>query len=180
MPPVLISGSHIKTPQNSLLSHSTTALMLTPVVEAVHKSKNKLKNPLPLGYGLGWFVREEKEGLFTGKRHPFYFGHSGGAVGASSILLVMPSREKEGETNQTIGIQETSKVCSTVKCIIKCSRCCFKEKLFDIRVDTKSFLIKSTIDTGYSQSIASCMLFKKIRGVAGLKSGQVETLKPDP
>ena len=112
MPPVLISGSHIKTPQNSLLSHSTTMLMLTPVVEDVHKSKNK---PLPLGYSLGWFVQKEKEGLLTGKRHPFYFGHSGGAVGASSILLVMPNREKEGD--KTMNMQEASEVCSTVKCI---------------------------------------------------------------
>ena len=57
-----------------------------------------------------------------------------------------------------------------------------KKKLFDIRVDTKSFLIKSTIDTGYSQSIASCMhalpscYLKKNQGCG--RAEKVVSLKP--
>ena len=47
-------------------------------------------------YGLGWAVTEEKTDYAYAKKHRFYAAHSGGAVGASSILLVYP-RKKEAD-----------------------------------------------------------------------------------
>lgn len=70
--------------QKSLLSPSTAAMMLSPV--ARHCSK---KDP-ELSYGMGWYVREGGERIGHGERVPSYFGHTGGAVGASSVLMVIP------------------------------------------------------------------------------------------
>ena len=43
---------------------------------------------------LGWMVTEEKDGFAFGKVNRFYAAHTGGAVGASSVLLIYP-RKKE-------------------------------------------------------------------------------------
>ncbi|KAM6936941.1 serine beta-lactamase-like protein LACTB, mitochondrial [Xenentodon cancila] len=52
-------------------------------------------------YGQGWLVveNEQKYGLCRKRRH--YVSHTGGAVGASSVLLVLPSEEivqRQGQT----------------------------------------------------------------------------------
>ena len=59
-------------------------MMWTPVV-VPNKSKPEI------GYGMGWVVREEMVCTVGGKKQPFYAAHSGGSVGASSILVIMPS-----------------------------------------------------------------------------------------
>ena len=43
-------------------------------------------------YGLGWFVVPHHESVLCGKETPFSAGHGGGAVGATSALVVLPSR----------------------------------------------------------------------------------------
>ena len=67
-----------------ILEHDTVSMMWRPVVSP-DKSKPELS------YGMGWVVREGDEGTVGGRERPFYAAHSGGAVGASSILVIMPS-----------------------------------------------------------------------------------------
>ena len=73
-----------------LLAPATTALMLTPAVEDVNPKKASSPAAPPIGYGMGWFVRQEKAGLICGRDYPFVFSHTGGAIGASSVLTVIP------------------------------------------------------------------------------------------
>ena len=74
-----------------LLQPATTALMLTPVVKDVqdHTPDHALCHTPPVGYGMGWLIRQKKEGRFGGREYPFVFSHTGGAVGACSVLTVM-------------------------------------------------------------------------------------------
>ena len=53
-------------------------------------------------YGLGWAMQDEKSGYAFGEKHRFYAAHTGGAVGASSVLLIYPrtSEEKSFENTQ--------------------------------------------------------------------------------
>ena len=44
----------------------------------------------PVGYGLGWYVREPRKGVSGGRDYSLAFGHTGGAVGACSVLVVLP------------------------------------------------------------------------------------------
>lgn len=70
-----------------LLQPNTVAMMWSPATNT----------PLPgeLGYGMGWFVSKEGPGLLCGKRKPFLVGHTGKAVGASSVLLIGPMDSSE-------------------------------------------------------------------------------------
>lgn len=68
-----------------ILKPDTISMMWTPVV-VPNKSKPEI------GYGMGWVVREERVSMVGGKEQPFYAAHSGGSVGASSILVIMPSK----------------------------------------------------------------------------------------
>ena len=43
------------------------------------------------GYGMGWAVIPKKERSGTVPSQNFYVSHTGGAIGASSVLLVLPS-----------------------------------------------------------------------------------------
>ncbi len=43
------------------------------------------------GYGMGWAVIPKKERSGTVPNQNFYVSHTGGAIGASSVLLVLPS-----------------------------------------------------------------------------------------
>lgn len=45
-------------------------------------------------WGLSWAVTEEKTSQAFAEKHRFYATHTGGAVGASSVLLIYP-RKKE-------------------------------------------------------------------------------------
>jgi len=63
-----------------------------------------LPNPeSPVGYGLGWYVREAKKGITGGKNYSLAFGHTGGAVGASSVLVLLP-----GESGKDQGTHASS------------------------------------------------------------------------
>lgn len=44
-----------------------------------------------LGYGLGWMVQRGGERVQGGKKVHYCVGHTGGAVGASSVLLISPN-----------------------------------------------------------------------------------------
>ena len=65
--------------------------MLTPAVEKANTNSDKPSGPAPpAGYGMGWSVRQQRAGLVAGRSYPLVFSHSGGAVGASSVLIVLP------------------------------------------------------------------------------------------
>merc|ERR1712013_914187 len=48
-----------------------------------------------LGYGLGWAVRSKKKVAGFAQDDFFYVSHTGGAIGASSVLLVVPKPVKQ-------------------------------------------------------------------------------------
>ena len=82
-----------------LLQPETVSAMWREVVHNIYFSSNPR-----LSYGLGWIVRKEGERVQGGKREPFCVGHTGAAVGASSVLLILPNKlsgtgEKEVEGN---------------------------------------------------------------------------------
>ena len=84
-----------------LLQSETVAEMWREVVKNIYFSSNP-----QLSYGLGWVVRREGERVRgAGAREPFYVGHSGAAVGASSVLVIMPS-ESEGVEVESGGREE--------------------------------------------------------------------------
>ena len=100
------SGTSEKAPL--LLQSETVAKMWRGVV------KNIRFAGIPhLSYGLGWVVEQgEEEGVGervtvrgAGAREPFYVGHVGAAVGASSVLVIMPS-QGEGVEVESGGREE--------------------------------------------------------------------------
>ena len=45
-------------------------------------------------YGMGWAVIPEEMKFGAGRHQRFYVSHTGGAIGASSVLLVLPRQQK--------------------------------------------------------------------------------------
>ena len=84
-----------------LLEPSTTAMMWKPAAADV------ISTNLPLNYGMGWFVSQEQLEVVCGKKRPMLVGHTGGAVGATSVLLITPCDSSVPEQDQ--------KVCSVQK-----------------------------------------------------------------
>jgi serine beta-lactamase-like protein LACTB len=75
-----------------LLKPETVSAMWREVVRNIYFSSNPR-----LSYGLGWIVRKEGERVQGGKWEPFCVGHTGAAVGASSVLLILPDKTEEKE-----------------------------------------------------------------------------------
>ena len=75
-----------------LLDSSTAVMMWTQAVADV-----KFGSDPPIGYGLGWLVQKEDAGVVGGKSRPFCVGHTGGAVGASSVLMIAPAAESNSD-----------------------------------------------------------------------------------
>ena len=76
---------------NCILEPDTISLMWTPVVFP-NESKPET------GYGMGWVVRSESTGTVGGKDQTFYAAHSGAAIGASSVLVIMPDTRRPSST----------------------------------------------------------------------------------
>ena len=70
-------------------------MMWTPVV---FPDKYKAQT----GYGMGWFVRNGSARTVGGRGQPFYAAHSGAAVGASSVLVIMPSDAPTTNNNNNV------------------------------------------------------------------------------
>jgi len=79
---------------NGILQQSTVDLLWT--AEPVTVGKCVSKHDTSTGYGLGWFVTSKKDSTSSDKDKIVY--HTGGAVGASSILLIHPSTSREEGT----------------------------------------------------------------------------------
>ncbi len=74
-----------------LLDGSTTEMMWEPVVKAISS-----RNPqAQLSYGMGWLVRQGKSDVLGGRQMSFCVGHTGGTVGASSALVIVPRQQTE-------------------------------------------------------------------------------------
>lgn len=69
-----------------LLKPETVSEMWREVVSSISFSRNPR-----LGYGLGWVVQSEGERVKGGKKEPLCVGHTGTAVGASSVLVILPN-----------------------------------------------------------------------------------------
>lgn len=69
------------------LSRKTVTEMWTGL-EKTKQSKNE-----DILYGMGWVVKKYEPQHGYGRLREFMVGHSGGAVGASSMLVVMPSED---------------------------------------------------------------------------------------
>lgn len=67
-----------------LLQPETVSTMWREVVSNV-SSKSQL------GYALGWMIQRGGERVQGGKRVHYCVGHTGGTVGASSVLLILPN-----------------------------------------------------------------------------------------
>ena len=74
-----------------LLKRETMQNLWSPVIKT---SKNGNGH-----YGLGWAIMEEKSEYAFCKKQRFYVSHTGGAVGASSVLLIFP-RELDDNSNK--------------------------------------------------------------------------------
>ena len=57
------------------------------------------KSKAQTGYGMGWFVRDRSARTAGGRGQPFYAAHSGAAVGASSVLVIMPADTPTTDSN---------------------------------------------------------------------------------
>ena len=86
------SDSHIQSSSQEsetvkgILDHHTVIDMWKPVVTDIRFSS---RGPL-LYYGMGWLMQQGDVGVVGGRVRPFCVGHTGGAVGASSVLLIVP------------------------------------------------------------------------------------------
>ena len=92
-----------------ILKQETMELLWNPVMKC-HKDRDSFS-------GLGWMVNEEKDGQAFGKVNRFYAAHTGGAVGASSVLLIYP-RKKEILTKNPDTIQIPQGVVVAIICNI--------------------------------------------------------------
>ena len=94
-----------------LLQPETVAMMWTEFVHNIYFSSNPR-----LSYGLGWIVQKEGERVKGGKREPFRVGHTGAAVGASSVLLILPNEpSKMKEKEVEVGL--SSKALEDERCV---------------------------------------------------------------
>ena len=73
-----------------ILKPETVRFMWSEIVDNADFSNNR-----QLGYGLGWAVQREGALVKGSTVSPFYVGHTGAAVGASSVLVILPSQHLE-------------------------------------------------------------------------------------
>lgn len=98
-----------------ILDHHTVIDMWKPVVTDIRFSS---RGPL-LDYGMGWLMQRGDGGIVGGKVKPFCVGHTGGAVGASSVLLIVPQDPHEpGVSSADALSSEGSKPCGVVVAVI--------------------------------------------------------------
>ena len=80
------------TKSTPILAPPTTKLMLTAATSNVEPSLYP-----GLCFSLGWMVDSGEQGPTCGEDRPAFFGHTGGAVGCSSVLLVFPDKSEQCE-----------------------------------------------------------------------------------
>jgi len=76
-----------------VLDPETVVEMWKPVATDI---KFTSRDPV-LSYGMGWFLQAGDTEVVGGKAKPFCVGHTGGAVGATGVLLIVPQNPQPGE-----------------------------------------------------------------------------------
>ena len=110
-------SSHESRTVKGILDHHTVIDMWKPVVSDIGFSS---RGPL-LDYGMGWLMQQGDVGVVGGKAKPFCVGHTGGAVGASSVLLIVPQDphpSEPGVSSADALSLEGSKPCGVVVAVI--------------------------------------------------------------
>jgi hypothetical protein len=78
------------------------------------------------GYGMGWVVVPSRQEYGGGDVQAFAVGHTGGAVGASSVLLVVPKKVPHAtaipadseSTHRTPSVTNSSSVSSSLESVV--------------------------------------------------------------
>ena len=83
------------------LKPDTMKMIWTPVVFPGSKYEVKADDE----YGMGWRLCSQKHEHAFGKDEKFYATHTGGAVGASSVLLILPTRNSQLANETTIKLE---------------------------------------------------------------------------
>jgi serine beta-lactamase-like protein LACTB len=99
------AGAGIQGEKPFLLEPATVKFMWSQIVNDADFSTDP-----QLGYGLGWVVQREGALVKGGTVRPFCVGHTGAAVGASSVLVILPSHHLQ-HNNSQLAIDEHC-VCS--------------------------------------------------------------------
>ncbi len=100
---------------NCILDPDTISMMWTPVAFP-YKTKAET------GYGMGWVVRKGSARTVGGRSQPFYAAHSGAAIGASSVLVIMPAESDTPSTNNDNVTTKTRFIEPTVE--LECEERC--------------------------------------------------------
>lgn len=100
--------------RKTLLRPDTVRMLWTPVPKAVFPKKPNLR------YGMGWEILEVKDSAPYTQENIYAVMHTGGAIGASSILLIVP-------TQQTLPLVEKTNTATTPPCGIVVSILCNME-----------------------------------------------------
>lgn len=75
-------------------------------------------------YAMGWAVVPEKQNFGCGRHQRFYISHTGGAVGASSVLLILPPpRSEESSRGSNLGAPPKGVVVAMIVNLISVSLC---------------------------------------------------------
>ena len=77
-----------QTDSRYILHPATVAMMWRPVVtvneEALEGASGRIS------YGMGWCVQQEESSVMGGRQKQLTVSHTGGSVGASSVLTIIP------------------------------------------------------------------------------------------
>ena len=88
--------------KNGIINKETVEMMWTPV------TNSRLPWDVDGGYGMGWGVVKTQTNFPHCNSREFYVSHTGGAIGASSVLLILPREDPpigiSTSSNQTRGV----------------------------------------------------------------------------
>lgn len=72
---------------NGIINQETIEMMWTPV------ENSRMPWDVDGSYGMGWGVVKEQSNFPHCNSRQFYASHTGGAIGASSVLLILPRKK---------------------------------------------------------------------------------------
>nr|XP_039261000.1 serine beta-lactamase-like protein LACTB, mitochondrial [Styela clava] len=88
------------------LKSDTVKMMWSPIVKPEQNSDKRLRTNTY--YGLGWSVYPESQEYEYANRYDFEVLHTGGAIGASSVLYILPSETKIAESELSKKPEDTN------------------------------------------------------------------------
>ena len=88
---------------SAYLKPETMKMMWTPAVYP----EPRWEGIVNTGYGMGWSVRRNGYEYAFGKDQTFYASHTGNAIGASSVLLILPLRNTRLTNRKMTVLEDT-------------------------------------------------------------------------